>query len=127
MSAKIYTYVLDKNSTELVNMLNEGRDGITDEFKSLVDEIVEKADKYITHNVYYNQDVPMVVNVVNPLDLYTNILYNAAYRPGRALFVNGVMVLEGYCRENMEAVTKRVGDALSEIDRNTIEFSKMYS
>lgn len=126
-SNKLYAYVLDKTGTEIVNILNSGRDAIPAEFKAIVDGAVKKADKYINMNVYYNQDVPMVMNVVHPNDLYTNILYNVSHRPGRALLVNGVVVLEGYCREHMDTVIKRVQDRLAAIDVASIEFSREYS
>jgi hypothetical protein len=76
----------------------------------------------IHHTVGVYPDGSMKHNGVPDDHLAAHIAYNKEFRPGRALFVDGVCVYEGACRPETIAVAAKLITATPPITRDTRQY-----
>lgn len=78
---------------------------------------------HVTVGVYCNDNDNHKINIVRPEHLESHIEYNKTWRWGRALFVDGVCVNQGYLSdEKVVEWTKRI----AEMNIDTSKPSELY-
>lgn len=81
--------------------------------ENVIPPLGELPDVITTIGIYPNG--PSQTNGVDKKDLAFHIWYNCAYRPGRALVVNGVVVHEGFVpQEKIDAEIKEYSELVYE-------------